>query len=357
LFGSIPAGVHEGVLWLTRTEDDAWRGVYVAASSLERSAAAIRLTSERALEITIGSTTPLHLRREGGINSALLERISIIGHRGLNLGQPRLMNSIEGIRNCWLFGCSGIEIDVTIPYDDDERPLTTAPRIYHPPEWRAEITGFDSVAASRVAAAPEVRQALDAAREVNIPFVYLDPKLKWLVKRNIPAARESIKHLVETATAHLISAPKQIITIGSETSGAGQAADLLTEIRRGRPWPDRLFWALEVTRGTDVESAYHRATDPDPSARPEVLSYNLLRVPGGGGGLLRLFVGSMPEQLERSFAQASQARIYWTAFDRTQFEGAVRALERTSGGGTFDAAIITPYPHRLAFYLATTSGR
>jgi hypothetical protein len=353
IFGAVPRGLDEGVLWLSTRENETWRGMYIHADDLSRRQTVVRYdATRRVLEWQRGEGAWLLLQRAGSVNVPLLQSISIIGHRGLSLGRAELMNSVAAIQNSWLFGSSGVELDLTVPYNEDGRPLPDALRVYHPNEWNSEILGADSAAAAEVTNAPDLETALSATRQAGIPFIYLDPKLRWLVHNDRRSAAVALQRIVAAARDHS-SGMEQIIAIGTETSGPGEAADLMTDIRARENWPETVVWALEMTRGTDLQNAYVRLLTDIPGGRPEVASFNLLRVTGGGGGLLRLFVSRIPQAMEDAFAGTLQPVIFWTAQDERQFDGALAALSRMMRYRFREAAIVTAYPHRLAFYLAT----
>ena len=86
------------------------------------------------------------------------------------------------------------------------------------------------------------------------------------------------------------------------------------------------------------------------------MSFNLSAVKDGGGGALRLFVPEVSAASERAFAALPGPLIFWTAHDEQQFGGALQAISRMDTGQR-EAGIITPYPHRLAFYLAAIRQR
>ena len=220
--------------------------------------------------------------------------------------------------------------------------------MHHPSEWRSELTGFDTAAESEVRGAPDVPTALRAAAESGLPTVYLDPKLRWLMKRWPDAARAALTSLVADASA----SNRLAVMIGAETTDAGQSADMLPALRSANRWPEHLRWAFEITRGTDLSRATSRLTAAEPVLRPDAMSWNLLRLDGGGGGWLRWFVGTVPSQIESTLRTFDGPVVVWTANDAAQFASALAVLTRLQPGRS-DAAIITPYVHRLAFHLAT----
>ena len=351
IFGAVPRGPAEGVLWLiSQKAQGEWQGVYVRAAGLAQRRTVLRHVGN--LDVVRWEREDgqqLEFRRAGPINLPLLRSIRIIGHRGLSLGREELMNSVLAIRHSWLFGCSGVELDVTVPYAENRQPLPDGLRIHHGPEWKSEIFGDDGVRASDVRGAPDLKTALEATHDAGIPLVYFDPKLRWLMRREKPAARAALEQLVATAGAHASATGLRII-VGTETSGRGEAADMIAHMRDQQSWPSDIAWAMEITRGTDVNGAYARLSESTAARRPDVASFNLLRIRGGGGGVLRVFVSSISHAMEAAFARTPQPHVYWTAHDE-QFDAALAVIRRM---GQFpNAAIITPYPHRLAFHLAT----
>jgi hypothetical protein len=349
LFGAMPHGPREGVLSLSRHEADAWRGSHVDLEMRQRPALMAR-NPDGTLTLELEGLGPLRFRRTAHVNLPLLRSINIICHRGLSLNRASLANSLVGIRHSALFGCSGVELDVTVPHDAQREPVVAGLRVYHPPEWRSEITGFDSVPEASVAASPTLPEALAASREAGVPFVYLDPKIQWLITRKPDGARRALDRIAADAGGHLSRGVRQTIAIGS--AGSGAAAETAGS-RKSNGWPQDLVWALELTRGSDDRGAIARLRHADRMERPEIASVNLLRVPGGGGGWLRLFVPSIARDVEHQLTHIAQPVIFWTAHDEAQFNGALLALDRIRGGTTQDAGVITPFPHRLAFYLAT----
>jgi hypothetical protein len=284
------------------------------------------------------------------VDVALLRSISIICHRGLSLGRTELMNSYAAIDHSWLFGCSGVELDVTLPHAGGD-PLVDQLRVYHAPEWKSEIFSNDAAEASTVQSAPDLDTALRRTYAASVPLVYLDPKLRWWLRRDQSAARAALTRIVTMAVRHT-AATNQTIIVGSETSGPGEAADMLTDLRRRHPGA---LWALEITRGTDVDSARARLESSDSPGGPDIASFNLFAVPGGGGGFFRVFVPTVTPELEASLARRSQPLVYWTAHDTSQFDAVLSTIRRIRPTNVANAAIITPFPHRLAFHLAAAS--
>lgn len=348
LFGAFPSGPHEGALWLSRLDGRVWHGIHAASRSSQRVAASLSPgTDPSQIELRVGAAL-LAFTRAAPVRTDLLTRVAIIGHRGASLGRADRENSLAAIRDAWLFGASGVELDVTVPYSTAREPLPRQMRVHHPSEWRSELTGFDSAAESELRDAPGVRAALQAAAESGLRSVYLDPKLRWLVKKWPEAAREALAALVADASA----SNEPIVTIGAETTDPGQAADILLALRGATPWPPHVRWAFEITRGTDLSLAPSRLAGAPPELRPDAMSWNLLRLDGGGGGWLRLFVTTVPPETETALRAFDRPVVVWTANDTRQFAAALSVLDRLRPG-LGDAAIMTPYVHRLAFHLAT----
>ena len=344
LFGALPAGPFEGTLWLTEFNGAAWSGTFLSATRFDRVPATLTARAGGALDARIGSAA-LSFEQAGAASTTMLSTVAVFGHRGASLGQAERDNTLLAIRDSWLFGCSGVELDVTVPHNRDGRPRVDLMRVRHPPEWRAEITGFDSIPESETAGLPDLPSALTAAAAAGNRTVYVDPKLKWLVGKFPDAARSALGEIARHASA----APMDVM-IGAETSGPGEAADILAALR-GPDLAANWRGALEITRGTDLAAAQSRLERRQP-AGPDVVSWNLLRVNGGGGGALRWFVRDVSPAAEAALARAAGAHIVWTATSDRQFDGALAALARMRPG-LRDTAVMTSIPHRLAFYLAT----
>lgn len=344
LFGALPSGADEGALWLTQVDQATWQGDYLGVPSGRR-ATARATRRDAALVVEIGPRT-MTFARLGPARTDLLAAIAILGHRGGSFGQATRDNTLGAISDSWLMGSSGVELDVTVPHSPAREPIAGSVILHHPAEWRAEITGFDSSPESAVRGFPDVAAGLRAAVEAGLTVVYLDPKLRWLMPRWNAVARE-----VLTAMAgHAAATPGLTVVIGAETSATGQAADLLSGLRRSAAWAPNLHWAIEITRGTDLEAAARRVREA--STAPGAVSWNLLRVSGGGGGVLRWFLRSIPPSIESDLSAQPAAHVVWTATRDDQYEAAVRALGRIRPD-LGDVAIMTPHPHRLAFFLAT----
>ena len=344
LFGALPSGTHEGAIWLTQVDQEAWQGEYLSVGTGRRAAvrAALRDT---ALVLELGSET-ISFSRIGPTRTDLLAAIAILAHRGGSFGQANRDNTLAAINDSWLIGSSGVELDVTVPHSATRQPLPSSMVVHHPSEWRAEITGFDSSPVAAVAGLPDVAASLRASAAAGARIVYLDPKLRWMLPRWRAAAEETLALMA----GHANATPGVTVVIGAETSAAGQAADMLSALRQSRVWAPNLRWAIEITRGTDLGAAVSRVRDS--TAAPHAVSWNLLRVSDGGGGVLRWFVKSIPSSIESELAATQAAHIVWTAASGDQYEAALRFLARIRPDFV-DVAIMTPHPHRLAFFLAT----
>lgn len=345
VFGAIASGPREGALWLSRFAGGEWHGTHIAVPTGVRTD--VRLARARADQsITVTQAGAVRVfELAGPLNRALLSDIAIYGHRAAGLGRPARENTLSAIGDSWLLGCSGVELDVTVPFIAGTRPAPSDLRVHHPAEWRAELTGFDSTERSRLASKPRLSDALSAAAAAGLAGVYLDPKLKWLMPHHRDAAADAVSTMLQDAAA----TPQLSIVIGAETSGPGESADLLAAAREARRFPAHVGWALEITRGTDFRTAAGRVNAA--SSSPDALSWNLLALSGGGGGVLRWFVRTVPDRLEVTLASAGLPLVLWTA-SPDQFEAALTGMRRLRRNGG-RAAIMTAYPHRLAFFLAT----
>jgi hypothetical protein len=347
VFGALPWGADEGALWLTQIDETSWQGEYLGVRDGRRITARAVLRGTT-LAVELGSKA-ITFSRVGPVRTDLLAAIAILGHRGGSFGQAHRDNTIAAIRDSWMIGSSGVELDVTVPHSDAREPLPASLVLHHPSEWRSEITGFDSSSVSAVRESPDVASGLRAAADAGVGVVYLDPKLRWLLPQQRAAAREALTLMAR----HAASTPRVTVVIGAETSAPGQAAEMLSDLRRSELWAPNLRWAIEITRGTDLDAALQSIRDS--SAAPHAVSWNLLRVSDGGGGFLRWFVKSIPAAIESGLASRPAAHIVWTATSADQYEAALRSLTRIRPD-LGDVGIMTPHPHRLAFFLATRPG-
>lgn len=356
LYGTIPDGAREGALLFELADRSPATGVLVRATeALDRTEVTLHLRDPATLQVLSngGSVT---LRRAGGVDIDALAAVPIIAHRAMSLGVWSLANSARAIEYAWLFGASGVEIDIVVPYTVERRarrPLPLELRVHHPPVARAELTGFDSSPLAELHAALRPATALSLAARHHVPLVYIDPKLRW-IQRNDAAMRQALGELVRLAQDATDRDRALHVVIGAETN---RAADLLA----ARTWPassPRVGWAQEFTRGTAVDRALNHARAA-PEHRSAALSLNLLAVRGGRTGLLGWFVPNL-DRHEPALSRLEQPLIFWTADSDAQFEGALEAARRLGAGDPRRPfALMTPRPHRLAYYLATrgTNGR
>jgi hypothetical protein len=161
--------------------------------------------------------------------------------------------------------------------------------------------------------------------------------------------RRALDNLANAAAAAIGRDRSLRVLIGAETR---QAAAALAKARLDARSP-RLGWAHELTRGSDPDYVLEKAGAPAPE-RCSVLSLSLLRIRGGGTGILGWLLRDANERFEMRAAQLDQPFVFWTASDDDHFAGALDALARmTPRGRPRQAGIITPFPHRLAYFLAT----
>ncbi len=364
VFGSIPSGTYEGVLDLELVPNVSSNvaprliGRHVSASSRLQSRSAVAvMRAEGRLELALNDAAPLEFVRTGDVRQAL-SAVAIIGHRGLSLGQQSLMNTALAFDHAFLFGCTGVEFDVTVPFElSHGRKIARSDtlRVLHPPEIWSEVSGNDSVALGESVDAPSVPAVLDLAGKTGIRLVYVDPKLRWLYPERRSDAVRALENLVAGGRKFIEKYPGTMLMIGAERSDAGETAEILGGVLAGESADRRLVWALEFTRGSDIKRYQSYVAGLAGGAEPRVLSWNLLRIAGAGQGILGFFLRDVPAEDERWFAGRSQASIFWTAASESQFRSALAAAKRIGlreAVGRTRTAIITPYPHRLAFFLA-----
>jgi hypothetical protein len=358
VFGTIPHGRYEGVMDVTKTENG-WKGLfYPLSTSWAPIPVALSLEGSTTLTVELPSNR-LQLLRGHDINIDRLANVSIIGHRGGSVGIKELMNSAAALERARLLGCSGVEIDVMVPFERDSsgrHPRIDSLRVHHPPEVRSELTGFDSQELRDVARYPTLEAALETIRRAGIPFVYLDPKVRWLIKRDKADAKSALATMLAAALVDLRLAPGRHISIGAETTGPGEAGDILAELLAEDNATGRsdVSWAAEITKGTDTDRVARVARGGESTTPPAFLSFNLLRIKGGGGGILGWFLRNLSPRSEALFSSLPQTPIVWTAYGQGQFAGALRALKRMSVNAMDSSgAVMTPFPHKFAHFLAT----
>ena len=361
-------GVHhrsESVFTFDRNDRSRWAGIRTSARTqsstavdLAVQAAATRLTIQWAGEPSI------ELTYAGPANDTLLQAVNVIGHRGASLDKRDRMNTLAAIGDAATFGADGVELDVTVPYvttNGQKTPDVQAMRVHHPPEIRSELTGNDSDPLASIASLPTPADALRALRGARLRFLYLDMKLRWLHKTHRATIHESLRTIAQTVVSELSPAAGIDVMIGAEVSDAGGTADALQRLSADAGWPAvRLSWGLEITKGTSVSRAltYALSTPTNRAHPPVYLSFNLLRLAGGRGGLLGVWLRDLTPRDEEVFAKTRQAVIIWTVRSRGQLEGAIAAGMRL---GAFtngrNLGLITPQPHRLLYWLAASGGK
>jgi len=338
----------------TSSGDFDLRGTLVYASpELKRNPVHLRGTATD-LTLDVQGQPSILLKRVGSINQAQLARVAIIGHRGLSLGQPTLMNSIRAINHAWVFGASGVEVDVTVPFvvtNGRRIPTVGDLRMHHPPVFRSEVTGFDSTALNALETAPTLREALNAVVVQELPLTYLDVKLRWLVSAHHDEARAVLAHVALEGHRAAEAFSRLSILVGAETDAAAEAL-----AAGGIPAGPNVGWAQEWTRGTDARRFALRASGDVAATPPRALSFNLLRIRQAPGGWLGLLLPDLSAEWERRFAALPQPFIFWTVETEPQLRASLDAQARMSSRSR-RAAVITPFPHRAAFYLATTGVR
>lgn len=372
LAGFIPKGEFEGALFFQGLSDKGRRNItghlYTADRNLTRLEARL-LLHHRQKPGTRGGKKRLILqikrkrkRKEyllewvRGVHDTALSKICIIGHRGL--GFSGLDNTPKGLRYAWYFGASGIEFDVMVPYrysymtngEPSRIPMTNRLMVYHPPVFNQT---FD------VDLIPEVfSPAKNVFKELKnywVPFVYVDPKLKWLSTDNVRQTLGKISRLASTALNRNSSLN---VTIAAPID---RAARFLSRREGFQSSPDlekaQLSWTLEWT---EVDKAKHILARAKKS--PSTLSFNLTQIDGSlKWSLVEWLFRDVSTQDEKDISRRSQILIFWTANDDDHFRGSLCAATdpKRMGrpGEPGEIGIMTDYPHRLAYWLATSSSR
>jgi len=369
LAGFIPEGQYEGVLLFERLADETNRDkevfiegdLYKADKNLTRSEAKLLFTPAhqkpgnelRKKRLTLhikekGIQTEYSLDWVNDIDDAALSTVCIIAHRGL--GFAGLDNTLKALRHAWIFGASGIEFDVTVPYtsnDEQSRfPLTNRLVVYHPPLLN-QTSDIDRIPETFSPA----KYVFGELENYWVPLVYVDPKVKWL---STDSLEEALKNIIGFANEALRRTSSLMITIGAPDD---ITAKFLSGIEPSISSPyfsaAQLSWTLEWTGVNKAADIFARANKP-----PSTLSFNLIEIRGSNKWpLMEWLFKDIRKEEEKEISKKSQALIFWTANDNDHFRGSVNAakhLKRIGNSGKpGETGIMTDYPHRLAYWLAT----
>lgn len=289
------------------------------------------------------------------IDESVLSDISIIAHRGLGFGG--LDNRREALRHTWYFGASGIEFDITVPFRYTNTsngrahrlPLASGLLVYHPPLIN-QTRDVDRIPAGFLS----VKQVFDDLDNYGVPFIYVDPKVRWLPE---DIRRGVLEDIITFAHEALDRNDNLTITIAAPDENT---AEFLSDAKQLQLCPyfiaNRLSWTLEWTEVTEARNFLRRGTNA-----PFALSFNLVGIRRGfKWPLIKWVFRNIPENEEKEIANKKQPLIFWTANSDDHFTGSVEAARqpnRMGGlGESREIAIMTDYPHRLAYWLATSRG-
>lgn len=272
--------------------------------------------------------------------------VPIIGHRGL--GFAGLDNRPSAIEHSWLFGSSGIEMDIVVPFKEegslvDRRrvPLIDAMTVYHP-LGRSETELLEDIDPRH----HRIEPVLAKWREYGVRFLYLDAKFGWLDPETRQTAIEKLRALAYQVTrvgSDEIKPPHLSIAAVEEGSakylGNCEADDCLS-------------WTLEWTEVEKPRKRLLECTTP-----PAGLSFDLNRISGSKKfPFLDPLMSNLTSEEEREIGHLRQMLVFWTANDADHFAGALNAATDPKRMGRAkergEIAIMTDYPHRLASWVA-----
>ena len=367
LVGFIPKGKYEGVLLFQRPtgNGDGNTGGVIEGHLLR---ADRNLTRLEAKLMTPGRGPDkrrliLHIQEEygrkefllewaGDIDDTALSGVCIIAHRGL--GFAGLDNRPEALRNAWYFGASGIEFDITVPYTyatmskgiPSAFALTDRLTVYHPPLVN-QTANIDRIPQQFFRA----KHVFEELEQYGVPFIYVDPKVKWLSPASV---KDVLRTIISLANERLERTSSMVITIAAPD---GNTAKFLggEEALRSSPHftTGHLSWTFEWT-----ESKEPKGILTNTQQAPSVLSFNLIKVGGSSKWpAVKWAFQDIPQTDEKEMNEKSQILIFWTANNNNQFRGSLDAAKHPKRmgrpGKPGEIGIMTDYPHRLAYWLAT----
>lgn len=372
LMGFIPQGTYEGVLVFQgqTAHSDENRGGGIAGYLLRADTNLTRLDAKLTKPVPqTPSQEPrtrrliLQIREENGekefvlewagdIDDRALSGVCIIAHRGL--GFAGLGNRPEALRYAWYFGASGIEFDITVPYaytpmsngNPFPVPLTDRLTVYHPPmiDQTADIERIPR----RFLPAKDVFEELE---QYGVPFIYVDPKVKWLSPGDL---KDVLRSIISLAHERLERTSSMVITIAAPDDNTAKFLGGEEALRSSPHFATgQLSWTLEWTEtGGPKEILTHT------QEAPSVLSFNLIKVGGSRKWpAVKWAFPGIPETDEKDMKERSQILIFWTANNYHHFRGSLDAAKgpKRMGrpGKPGEIGIMTDYPHRLAYWLAT----
>lgn len=288
----------------------------------------------------------VELRLKHEIDDARLSNVCIVGHRGLSI-DVSLENVERAFEMAWFFGCSGIEFDITVPYEpESKKKLFDRAVVYHPP------LDYHSASVNEI---PKVNstpaRVFSRLKEYNIPYIYLDPKITGMT---VDEARILLESLINGVNPAIDG---QLVTAGAPIDSAGEV------LANGGSWTGfpawqsgNLAWTIELTewdQWTDkVNPLKFFASMKVP---PAIFSFSLLRIAESHKWpwIINWLFKDLPTRQERRFRKLSQALIFWTANNEDHFKGSLKAARRM--GKKIESqkiGIMTDFPHRLACWLA-----
>lgn len=374
LAGFIPAGEYEGILFFESPDHNTQfqEAIVITGELIKADADLTRLEAKLLIPFPHHKTRSVpnkrylilqlkhtHIRKEyllewiNDIDDEALSLVSIIGHRGL--GFAGLDNTPTALRHAWYFGASGIEFDITVPYEyyyfgDGQYvrlPLTSKLVVFHPP-FVYKTRAVHQIPKGFLAA-EKVFHEMD---NLWVQFIYVDPKVKWLSGE---IRREVLNTITVLANETLNRNNRLKITIAApDDDTATFLSNPESYISSSHREPSRLSWTLEWTEVSQVRHLF-----VDGKKAPFALSFNLMGIRDGSKWpLIEWIFEDIPQNEEKEIAQKNQPLIFWTANTDEQFTAAVNAAKQPNrmkrSGEPGEIGIMTDYPHRLAFWLATS---
>lgn len=342
LSGFIAGGDLEGVLHFEAGPEE---GIFVRATdALPRAKASLIVgdASHATLVLDEGDARrDFPLERVGDVALDALVQVSVIGHQGLGFGD--LGNRERGFEAAWLFGVSGIELDVSVPFEgrrDALRPDQLT--VVHPPR-------NDDTIDLRDAAHFTLASALfPRLGSYGVPFVYVDDKTAG---KELDGIREGVlQRLVDLAGQTVEQSPHLHLTIAAVVA---EASRFLGGMSPTSPrLPAGCSWALEWVSNEDALEA--ATSSPIP---PAFLTFDMEGVAGTGTWPIDWVLSDVKRDEEARIGRMSQPLLFFTADSNADFEHVLRVHGDAKRFGRAPAegglGILTDTPHRLVHWLAT----
>ena len=375
LAGFIVEGEHKGALEFKNPEQP---GRLIrekeSLTPLEVKLEATSVPSGKGLVLNIQGASPVTMKYWRPINDEYLTRINVVAHKGLgfhDLGNVRV--SFDFSRT---FGASGIELDITVPLDKDDKPLVNKLLVFHPVRLRAsepltEIPGKYM----------PIEEFFKKINTYGVSFFYIDPKVSWLEDGD---RRRVLEQIIRFSNEAIKQYPHLTISIGSPNDPTAEYLDRRNWDLPGKrttnakepiaglswiaewyecyfPLP-RSFFGIPIDHGrttgdrvmTDLKLAMSEHSGIRQRA-PYIISIAFFNIPGNDGGVVDCLCPDIGAGTEKELGKLPQALILWNINTKSDFDTAIITAKRMgrSINNANNISFMSDYPHRVAFWLAS----